>query len=707
MFRTEKILVLSSFVFAVGCSAPSVPTPEEGGSGDSGPDATVESGPEAAVESGLEAAAESGLEAALEAAVESGRDTGSGETGTGEGGPGCLAGQLACDGGCVADDPHNCGACGHDCNNLPNVSGQVLCGAGGACEFDAGACAPGYAHCGGGTDRGCETPIDTMTNCGACGTVCSGSAPYCGGSGQAYSCTSGCMGSTPTPCGTSCVDTTSDSQNCKTCGNACATTVANATATCVNGACSFSCKPGYSPCAGGCANFSGDGNNCGACGNACGPGATCSGGACVCNTGTGCNGCCNGNKCETAVSASSCGKGGATCAACPISSEVCASVATGGVCQCPTGDTQCGSACVNTQTDSSNCGTCATSCASVSGSSCSGGHCTCPSGTQNCSGTCVNVSGTDANNCGSCGHSCLSQAGGTCSAGVCQPAVLVAADVKGLATDGTTVYWTTSTGAATVQSCLGTGCAMTPTNINTEPGIPGQIVAAGGSIYWIQQFPASHGVKPTDILGCPPGNCSSQAFLTSTTTDTMYALATDGQNAYWSGSSELQTCNLVNCTAMNYAAATANSPYEIASAGSGLFWTDATTGNLMGCSATGTGCSSPITISPALDSPTVVAVDGKNVYWSDALGVKQCPVTGCGGNAPLALASGQQNANSIATDGTYVYWTNGSSVVRARVGVGNSGTPVALNQTGSATIAIGSKAIYWSTTTSAIMLLAK
>jgi hypothetical protein len=47
---------------------------------------------------------------------------------------------------------------------------------------------------------------------------------------------------------------------------------------------------------------------------------------------------------------------------------------------------------------------------------CSGGICTCPSGTTLCGSSCVDTS-TDSNNCGGCGSSC--GAGKTCSAGTC------------------------------------------------------------------------------------------------------------------------------------------------------------------------------------------------------------------------------------------------------------------------------------------------
>ena len=83
---------------------------------------------------------------------------------------------------------------------------------------------------------------------------------------------------------------------------------------------------------------------------------------------------------------------------------------------CPSGTpTNCGGTCVNTGTNSNNCGACGVAC----GGTCSGGVCTCSGGTQtNCGGTCTDVNGDDRNNCGGCGtagYACS----GYCSAGIC------------------------------------------------------------------------------------------------------------------------------------------------------------------------------------------------------------------------------------------------------------------------------------------------
>lgn len=86
---------------------------------------------------------------------------------------------------------------------------------------------------------------------------------------------------------------------------------------------------------------------------------------------------------------------------------------------CPPPRAQCGAACVDTLTDTSNCGGCGRACAS--GQQCNSGTCmtgtpTCTSPRVMCGSSCVDLS-TDATNCGVCGFRCST--GQSCSAGNC------------------------------------------------------------------------------------------------------------------------------------------------------------------------------------------------------------------------------------------------------------------------------------------------
>ena len=125
----------------------------------------------------------------------------------------------------------NCGACGNVCPTLPN--GNVVC-VNGTCVLSS--CNPGFGNCDGNPANGCEVPLVTVFNCGACGNFCS---------------------------------------------------YPNATGACVNGVCMFDmCMPGFGNCDGnpanGCEiNLLTSTSNCGACGNSCPVGQICLNGMCV------------------------------------------------------------------------------------------------------------------------------------------------------------------------------------------------------------------------------------------------------------------------------------------------------------------------------------------------------------------------------------------------------------------------------------------
>jgi len=99
--------------------------------------------------------------------------------------------------------------------------------------------------------------------------------------------------------------------------------------------------------------------------------------------------------------------------------------------------TVCGSLCVDTTMDDSNCGQCGHACSG--GSSCSNSTCQCSGGMTLCSGVCVDTM-TDNSNCGSCGAPCTG--GSTCTSGTCQTQTTSSAPPQGTCAhdlcDGTT-----------------------------------------------------------------------------------------------------------------------------------------------------------------------------------------------------------------------------------------------------------------------------
>lgn len=80
----------------------------------------------------------------------------------------------------------------------------------------------------------------------------------------------------------------------------------------------------------------------------------------------------------------------------------------GGNCQCPNGTVFCGNRCVNTNTDTSNCGRCGNQCNVGIGELCDAGRCECPGEDDwsggNCGGRCVSL--LTSENCGDCNVRC-------------------------------------------------------------------------------------------------------------------------------------------------------------------------------------------------------------------------------------------------------------------------------------------------------------
>ena len=397
----------------------------------------------------------------------------------------CTAGFADCDGnaanGCevkTTSDVLNCGTCGTACQN------EETCQSG-ACS--ATVCQAGFAKCDGNAANGCEVnaSID-LNNCGGCGIVCAfanARAACSSGVCAIATCSAGfanCDGNQANGCE---VATTTDSNNCGSCGAACLNQE-----TCQTSACSAAvCQPGYGNCDGNAANgcevnLNGEANNCGVCGKACAfanAGALCANGGCAmgpCAPGfMDCDGNpANGCEVNTQGDGSNCGACGVTC----TNHDTCQSGAcTSLVCQ--PGYADCNGVpadgCeTSTQTDPSNCNACGNLCSYANASGqCAASGCAmgaCNLGYADCDHSAANGCEVntiaDLNNCGGCGAACsLPNAAPACVGGSCAVAACNSgfADCNGVSTDGCEVSLT-----ADVSNCGGCGhfCAHAP---NSQP----------------------------------------------------------------------------------------------------------------------------------------------------------------------------------------------------------------------------------------------
>jgi hypothetical protein len=91
--------------------------------------------------------------------------------------------------------PANCGGCGVACDTVHSVdAGCAFAGDAGACTYSS--CLTGFADCDAAAPNanGCETPITTVANCGACGVTCNTANSVdagCGPAGCTYQCAPG------------------------------------------------------------------------------------------------------------------------------------------------------------------------------------------------------------------------------------------------------------------------------------------------------------------------------------------------------------------------------------------------------------------------------------------------------------------------------------------------------------------------------------
>lgn len=345
----------------------------------------------------------------------------------------CLDGYADCDGiavnGCEVNlqtDVTKCGNCNTVCNTTngtPSCNNGV-CGI--QCIVVGGVL---YENCNNQTSDGCETPLNTNQNCGACGNACNATTvlnavgPTCTPAGCGYaSCQAGfddCDGNPNNGCETP----LNTSDDCGGCNVACAVPNPGGTATCQTGSCAKGCVAGYGNCDGnfnnGCEPLNTT-TNCGTCAQGCSPphstGASCPGGTCGftgcqggwgdCNTGGGPNagceqqlntpthcGACNQACNPQHATGASCSSGTCTWASCAGGWDDC--VAGGGAnlgCETPLGTNQ-------------NCNGCGNQC--MNGKTCQGGSCQCPTAKpMDCGGSCA-ANCCEASDCPGSGKCCV------------------------------------------------------------------------------------------------------------------------------------------------------------------------------------------------------------------------------------------------------------------------------------------------------------
>lgn len=329
----------------------------------------------------------------------------------------------------------------------------------------------------------------------------------------------------------------------------------------------------------------------------------------------------------------------------------------------------------------------------------------------------------DPRNCGACGLDCMASA---CVGGFCatSPVVLASGQTPDLVAAGAAdFYWTSegSTGGSILECPLG-GCLGQATLFWSGQAGIGALAVENDWVVW----PAFLGLGPTvsGVATCSIGGCGSGArVLVSLPTNVqIFGFGTDTSTAYFAAG-DVESCPIAGTagvsTLYSYGDAGTNGASALAVGGGNLAWKDET-GALLTCPTT--GCAgAPAIVGNAGQPTTVLAVDGKRVYWIDpgvppppktlgpytAGAILACPLAGCGAGGPTVLASYPQwlPGAALLVDGANLYWTTEDptgtygGIVRCTVGgCGGKPTPLATTRTShQATrgLAVDATNVYW------------
>jgi hypothetical protein len=365
------------------------------------------------------------------------------------GGKCCDSGTILCNVGGVLTcsdptDDSTCGTCSNNCGTgscTNNAMGGLMC------------CPAGTERCG----ATC-VPLNTTSNCGACGAACVG-GDTCQAPNPATGTVQCCDPTTELNCGSTCIDKFSDPNNCGGCGIPCGANL------CSNGKCCPSGQTGFV-----------FGAN-----SICCPGNQIS---------------CDGLTCIDLNANTTCGTGCGMTENCLLNGELCVNQD----CSINCGSlTTCGTSCADLQTDENHCGTCTTTC-TVAGSQCTNGVCGCPSGTTTCAGACVDTTSNNTH-CGGCAgapgsDTCDTIIGETCQSGHCCAA-------------GTTWCPTANGGAG---ACIdpktdNANCGGCSTTANPTACSGNETCQAGSC-----ECSFGQSQVPTAVGNCTPGVCYTQSI---------------------------------------------------------------------------------------------------------------------------------------------------------------------------------------------------
>jgi hypothetical protein len=282
-----------------------------------------------------------------------------------------------------------------------------------------------------------------------------------------------------------------------------------------------------------------------------------------------------------------------------------------------------------------------------------------------------------------CAKDCL---GGACVDGKCQPMTLISGRQSpwGIAVDNGTVYWS-ELGAPGVPGLAfrldpsADGGAASASKYLVTDVDPTWLSIYGGKLLWAGM------TRPFAVGRCPvPGHgCTFHIGFTPFPAGTIVADGL-GTTAY------------------------VNNPDRVVGDASGIYWTNAGStlssrdGSVVVCRATGCGSPPPQLLALFQSHPRGIALDDTYVYWVNQ-GLGTDPTDGAvlripkAGGTAQKLAEGLTSPAYLAVDAKNVYWTNGDGTVMVASKTGGDARVFADGQGGAWDIAVDDSGVYWTT----------